>query len=434
MLTIFDEISPNPGTATAIMENPLVPGITDDGKNVYWYILGGAFNISFSPDELVTEASSLDHSDGTNASLMEDAEDDNDGEDSADNDGDGVVADDNYGIATIDYYYYHWGLEQYPEGTMGINLYAWVDVDEDGLFDIVDIDPEKAADGEDPDGDVVGQFQENHQVIQTEDDGNGKQEVKTDIDGKVETEPFSAEEMDIHRIEGGKAVIGNNDLTSGEEDNPLSILPRSDELSDRDVTKQRFSTIAYDEPYDDDPMFFGTVIIKVDEIDTGLPGAVFGIYDNENASGDPIETMTSDENGFVSTAGLVWEGDGNTYYIKEISSPSGYDLNNSIFKIFISGHGVSVTNGDEEGSFPFLVENTRTPPEEPEDPEDPEEPDTPDEKIEVEGLTEIQVLAFTGMKMVVPITGGVIFMVCIGIFLWTSAINRRNWKHVLRKK
>ena len=50
------------------------------------------------------------------------------------------------------------------------------------------------------------------------------------------------------------------------------------------------------------------VVIKVDEIDTGLEGAVFGVYDNEDASGDPIETMTSDENGFVSTAGLVWEG------------------------------------------------------------------------------------------------------------------------------
>ena len=153
--TIFDKNNPNPGTAIAIMENPLVPGITDDGKNVYWYILGGAFNISFSPDELVTEASSLDHSDGTNASVMNDMEDDNDGEDSLDNDGDGTIDYDHYGIATIDYYYYYWGLDYHPEGTMGINLYAWVDVDEDGLFDIVDIDPEKAADGEDPDGDVV---------------------------------------------------------------------------------------------------------------------------------------------------------------------------------------------------------------------------------------------------------------------------------------
>ena len=35
-----------------------------------------------------------------------------------------------------------------------------------------------------------GEFQENHQVVQTEDDGSGKQQVKTDIDGNVETEAF----------------------------------------------------------------------------------------------------------------------------------------------------------------------------------------------------------------------------------------------------
>ena len=48
------------GTATATMENPLVPGITDNDKNITWYILAGAFNISFSATELVTEMSSKD--------------------------------------------------------------------------------------------------------------------------------------------------------------------------------------------------------------------------------------------------------------------------------------------------------------------------------------------------------------------------------------
>ncbi|HAJ95734.1 MAG TPA: hypothetical protein DCP02_05825, partial [Actinobacteria bacterium] len=130
---IFDEVTPIPGTATAIMENPLVPTITDEGKNVYWYILGGAFNISFSPDYLLMETN-FDSAavDGTDATLMTDKVDDIGGED-VDNDGKDE-ADDHYGLATVSYYYYNWGLDTHPEGTMGINLYAWVDVDEDGLF------------------------------------------------------------------------------------------------------------------------------------------------------------------------------------------------------------------------------------------------------------------------------------------------------------
>jgi len=432
--TIFDAASPNPGTATAIMENPLVPGITDEGKEVYWYILGGAFNISFAPDELITQASSLDHSDGTNATVMNDMEDDNDGENTADNDGDGNIADDNYGIATINYYYFHWGLDEYPEGTMGINLYAWVDVDGDSLFDIVDVDPGKAADGQDPDGDVVGEFQENHQIVQTEDDGSGKQGVKTDAGGNVETEPFSTEQMDIHKIEGGKAVLGNDDLTAAEENDPMIILPRSDEGSDRRVTRQRFSTIAYDEPYDDDPIYFGTVVIKVDELDVGLQGAVFGVFDNAGASGDPLETITSDENGHVSTAGLLWEGSGNTYYIKEISAPAGYSINNTIFEIFLSGQGVSVTvPGDEEsGNLPFIVENTKATPEGPEDPEDPEEPGDPEDQDTPEG--KITVLAFTGMTISVPLSGLFLVLISMGILLWLNNNRKQNWKHVCKRK
>jgi hypothetical protein len=426
---IFDEDSPTAGTATAIMENPLVPGVTDDGKDVYWYILGGAFNISFSPDELVTEASSLDNSDGTNAAKMNDEEDDNDGENSLDNDGDGSVAGDHYGIATIDYYYYHWGLAEYPEDTMGINLFAWVDVDEDGLFDIVDIDPEKAADGQDPDGDVVGDFQDNHQVVQTEDDGSGKQEVKTDTDGNVETEPFDTKKMDIHKVEGGKVVLGHDDLTAAEEEDPLTILPRPE--SERAVTKQRFSTISYDEPYDDDPIYFGTIVIKVDESEKGLKGAVFGIYDNEDTSGDPIETVTSDENGFVSTSGLIWEGSGNTYYMKELSAPAGYDKDNTLYEISISGHGVTVTNGDSSESIPFMVVNEKTPPD---DPEDPEDPDTPEEVIEVEGFAGLKVLAFTGTNTAVPLTGIAMLVISLAIFILTAIARKKSWKHVLRRR
>ncbi|MBE3089221.1 MAG: hypothetical protein IMZ41_02955 [Actinobacteria bacterium] len=55
--TIF-ESGDTPGTAKATMENLLVPVITDQNKNIFWYILAGSFNISFSPSILISEANS----------------------------------------------------------------------------------------------------------------------------------------------------------------------------------------------------------------------------------------------------------------------------------------------------------------------------------------------------------------------------------------
>ena len=345
------------GEATAMMENPLVPTITDEGKDVYWYILGGAFNISFSQTELVMEAKSLDGV--TNATLMTDKEDDNDGEDGVDNDGDGELANDHYGIATINYYYFDWGLEAHPAGTMGVDLYAWVDVDEDGLFDIVDIDPEKAADGEDPDGDVVGDFQDNFQVVQVE-VVSGETVIKTDdgtTSGDVVTEAMPETAMDIHKVEGGKVVIGHDDLTDAEEDDPMTILPISTDEYERGVTKQRFSTLAYTEPFDDDPLYYGSMIFKVNENNQALAGAVFEVRDNQ---GNLIETITSDSDGYVSTAGLEWTGGGTSYYVQEVAAPGGYYVNSTVYEVLLSGIGVSVTTGDG-GSLPFTVSNARIP-------------------------------------------------------------------------
>ncbi|TET50821.1 MAG: hypothetical protein E3J58_02970 [Actinomycetota bacterium] len=238
------------------MKNPLVPTITDVDKNIYWYILGGAFNISFHPDYLLMETSSASAAtDGTDAVQMTDEIDNADGDD-VDNDGQ-EGTDDHYGIATVSYYYLNWGLDAHPEGTMGINLYAWVDVDEDGLFDIVDIDPEKAADGVDSDGDVVGEFQENHQVVQTVDSG-GETVIKTDGDGNVETAPLPQTAMDIHKVEGGKIVLSKYEFY---EDG--SLPPNEGE--GRDPEKKRFTTLSYTEPYNDDPVYYGTVIFKIDE-------------------------------------------------------------------------------------------------------------------------------------------------------------------------
>jgi len=79
--TLVDENGDyNEFEATATMENPLVPGITDEGKTVSWYVLLGSYNVSFSQTDLVLETTST----------MYDYEDDNDGSNAEDTDGDGA--------------------------------------------------------------------------------------------------------------------------------------------------------------------------------------------------------------------------------------------------------------------------------------------------------------------------------------------------------
>ena len=100
---------------TVTMEDPLVPGITDDGKTVNLYILGGSVNISFSSTSLVTDASAI----------MDDVVD-------------GLG--DHDGIATSRYYFYYWGPAYDPTLMVAI-IGGWVDIDEDGKLDANNPDP-----------------------------------------------------------------------------------------------------------------------------------------------------------------------------------------------------------------------------------------------------------------------------------------------------
>jgi hypothetical protein len=194
--------------AEAIMENPLVPTITDEGKTVFWYIMEGSYNVSFSETDLVLTASST----------MSNKLDDADAEDTVDNDGDGDIIGDNYGYSSIRYYYYWWG-EGYPEfEEMNVNLFAWVDIDEDCKLDIQDI---ATSTGNDPDGDVVGDFINSHRVIATQDnpDYDNTQPsgpynsphiiVDENNDGIADTIPITGIvdfEMDVHKQVGGKVL------------------------------------------------------------------------------------------------------------------------------------------------------------------------------------------------------------------------------------
>ncbi len=60
-----------------------------------------------------------------------------------------------------------------------------------------------------------------------------------------------------------------------------------------------------------------------------LQDARFGVYDNPSCSGDPVAIITTDANGYGET-GELNKGD---YYIKEITAPQGYAINNTVYKV-----------------------------------------------------------------------------------------------------
>ncbi|MGN8818830.1 SpaA isopeptide-forming pilin-related protein [Oribacterium sp. HCP28S3_H8] len=89
---------------------------------------------------------------------------------------------------------------------------------------------------------------------------------------------------------------------------------------------------------------------------TKLSGAVFGVFTNERATeayktdGQIALTSTSDANGVVTFTGLPYDSvSGKTYYIKEITAPTGYVLSDAIYTVQITRDGaVSISfNGTE---------------------------------------------------------------------------------------
>ena len=408
------------GTATATMAAPLVPGITDQNKNVYWYILEGAFNISFSASELILETFSNDAR--TDADQMNDHTDD-----AGDIDKDGTAGpSDHYGQSTVSYYYYLWtdkdGNALFPENTMGVGLFAWVDVDEDGKYDVVDVgyDDEGASAGEDatPDGDIVGRFQDTYKVVQTGTGSCGNEVIKTDAGGNALSEPIPVEKMDIHVIEGGQV---------------LKKIKTQNGQATFDDGRQTLATLAYSEPIDDDPQFFGTILFKYTGDDIPLGGARFGLFDSPDANGEPVMILTTNDNGYAATgnAGI----DYGTWYLREIEPPEGYNENSTVYKLEIGGNGVyaGVIGSDESYILPFGVENIKIPPPPPEDPEYPDDPDDPDSPgtpdlnsdVEARGVASVSILAFTGLDPLIPTSGIGILIGGTGLFI-TSFIRRRK--------
>ena len=75
-------------------------------------------------------------------------------------------------------------------------------------------------------------------------------------------------------------------------------------------------------------------ITKTGSANKPLQGAVFGLYKDADAAGDPVKTAYTDQYGKALFADL----EAGTYYVKEIAAPNGYALSDEVHT-FIIGNG-----------------------------------------------------------------------------------------------
>lgn len=74
-----------------------------------------------------------------------------------------------------------------------------------------------------------------------------------------------------------------------------------------------------------------------------LAGATFGLYSDASCTdGTQLETVTTGSGGSATFERLVY----GTYYVKEITAPAGYILDDTVYTCVVSPNGTSVTSGD----------------------------------------------------------------------------------------
>ena len=422
---LIDDVSGdyNEFVASAIMENPLVPGVTDENKTVTWYILEGSYNVSFAPDSLVTEITSI----------MTDEPDD--GTNGIDFDTDLDTVDDTYGLATQQYYFFWWGAGYAEYEEMNVCLFAWVDIDDDSKLDITDLPGDEALEEGAlgyKDGDVVGEFMEDHQVV--------------DAGDVTKTAPVVDESgMDICESEGGKVMesapkenpddCGSGHWTSTWQD-ATGLRWWDCDYNNHDGfynqcqrdEYQRFVIENYSESYADACELYsawGTFdLYKGDSKNPSKPveGATYVLKYIEGqcfAPSVPEYTMVTDASGKASLSGLPW----GKWELTETIEPSGYEIDLLPHVYLIGGSGLKMAGSSVNVNADVVNVPKSTPGPDPE----PEPTPEPEGTITVAGITSgIQVLAFTGIAPIIPISGG--SALAGGLSLFIASLIKRNRK------
>ena len=78
----------------------------------------------------------------------------------------------------------------------------------------------------------------------------------------------------------------------------------------------------------------GSITITKTDGNQPLSGALFGLYDNAGATGDPVKTAYTNQYGKAQFIDL----DAGTYYVREIAAPNGYVLDETIRPFTIGGN------------------------------------------------------------------------------------------------
>ncbi len=157
-----------------------------------------------------------------------------------------------------------------------------------------------------------------------------------------------------------------------------------------------------------------TGFLRILELDstTGLPiqGAEYWVY---NPSGVHVETLITGPDGGVTVSGFKW----GTYTVVENSAPAGYQVDPTAYTIVFGANSnsviLNVTNSPAGAGGQAAA------------------------GITVAGITEggIQVLAFTGIDPIIPVSGGSALVA--GLAMLMASIRRRNlnkWSHSQKDK
>lgn len=134
--------------------------------------------------------------------------------------------------------------------------------------------------------------------------------------------------------EDGNPIVtdeeGNPKLDKDGNTTPLPEGEDSVKVDRPDPTDEDNPTPGYGSTKDTETVFtYALIIDKFTGAKDGgkrLAGATFEIYENEELSGDPLGTITTNTDGYAAFVGLAEK----TYYLKETKAPAGYKLADTI--------------------------------------------------------------------------------------------------------